>query len=85
MLNWIADYNNSMKSEEKKIIAYIVACISEFARATGLTEQEAFRYLHIHGGMDFLIEYYDTEHVLSFDTAVEDLKIIAQKSGGLIA
>ena len=74
-----------MSAEEKKIIAYIVACISEFARATGLNTQEAFKYLSNHGGIDFLIEFYDIEHTLSFDEAVDDLKMVTQRSGGLIA
>ena len=74
-----------MSAEEKKTIAYIVACISEFARATGLNTQEAFRYLNNHGGIDFLIEFYDVEHTLSFDEAVEDLKAVTQRAGGLIA
>jgi hypothetical protein len=73
-----------MKSEEQKKIEYAVACISEFARATGLNTKEAFRYLYNHGGIDFLIDCYDTEHLLSLDDAVDDLKIVTQKSGGMI-
>ena len=79
-----AVYNANMNNE-RKMIAYIVACISEFARESGLTAQEAFRYLDNHGGIDFLIECYDTEHLLSLQDAIEDLKTITQKSGGLIA
>jgi len=74
-----------MKSEERKMIAYIVACISEFAGSTGLSKQDAFKYLYSHGGIDFLVECYDTEHVLSFQDAIDDLKIITQQAGGLIA
>jgi len=66
------------------MIAYAVACVGEFARASGLTAQEAFRYLDAHGGIDFLFEFYDVEHLLSLQDAVEDLKAIARKSGGLI-
>jgi hypothetical protein len=49
-----------------------------------LTAQEAFRYLNLYGGIDFLIDCYDTEHTLSLHDAVEDLKLVAQKTGGLI-
>ena len=66
------------------MVAYIVACISEFARKSGLTAQEAFRYLNIHGGIDFLIECYDTEHLLSLQDTVDDLITITQRAGGLI-
>ena len=73
-----------MNIEERKTIAYIIACISEFARSTGLSPQEAFRYLYSYGGIDFLIEYYDVEHLLSLDDAVDDLKLVTRKSGGMI-
>ena len=66
------------------MIAYIVACIGEFARATNMETQEAFKYLETYGGIDFLFDHYDTEHLLSFDDAVEDLKLITQRSGGLL-
>ena len=85
VLNLNAYYNIAMSAEEKKTIAYIVACISEFARSTGLNTQEAFRYLSNHGGIDFLIEFYDVEHTLSLNEAVDDLKAVAQRAGGLIA
>ena len=71
-----------MSTNEQKMIAYIVACVGEFARNSKLTVKEAFRYLYTYGGIDFLMEFYDTEHLLSLQDAVEDLKIIAQKSGG---
>jgi hypothetical protein len=74
-----------METVNTNRIAYIVACIGEFARATGLTTQEAFRYLFFRGGIDFLVEHYEAEHLLSFDDVVEDLKTIARQSGGLIA
>ena len=74
-----------MDKQEQKMIAYIVACISEFSRKSGLTTQEAFRYLYNHGGIDFLIECYDTEHLLSLQDAIEDLTTITQKSGGIIS
>ncbi len=74
-----------MSSEDRKMLAYVIACVGEFARATALTTQEAYRYLDYHGGIDFLLEYYDAEHLLSFDDAIDDLKTIAQRSGGLLA
>ena len=80
-----AVYNNHMKNENQKTIAYLIACVNEFAKATGLPANESFKYLYNHGGIDFLIDFYDTEHLLSFAQAVEDLKTVTQKSGGLIA
>jgi hypothetical protein len=77
-------YNAGMSNEEKNTIGYIVACVSEFARATNLSAQEAFRYLYDYGGVDFLIEYYDIEHTLSLDDAVDDLLAVTHRAGGLL-
>jgi len=73
-----------MEDKDRKLLAYVIACISEFARSTSLSAQEAFRYLDSYGGIDFLFEHYDTEHLLSLDDAVDDLKIITNNAGGTI-
>ena len=74
-----------MSIEDRKMIAYIIACVGEFARASELTSQEAYRYLDHFCGIDFLFEFYDTEHLLSFEEAVDDLRLITQQAGGLSA
>jgi hypothetical protein len=73
-----------MSAEKRNTIA-VVVCVSEFARAANLSQQEAFRYLNSHGGIDFSIEFYDVEHTLSMDDTIEDLKEITRKAGGRIA
>jgi hypothetical protein len=60
----------------RKKIDYIVVCVDEFAKSAGLPVREAFRYLSSHGGLEFLLEHYDTEHTLSFDDVIDDLKNI---------
>ncbi|MDR3315123.1 MAG: DUF3791 domain-containing protein [Coriobacteriales bacterium] len=71
-----------MSDTTKNKIAYIVACVNEFAHSTGLKAQEAFQYLSRYGGIDFLDEHYEAEHLLSFDEAVEDLLTVSRLSGG---
>ena len=44
--------------------------------------QAAFRYLHEHKGLAFLIEFYDVEHLQSMDETIDDLLVICQKNGG---
>lgn len=68
----------------KNQIRYTVACVSEFAKMKKITQQEAFRYLYNYKAIDFLVEFYDVEHTLSFDEVVEDLTLISQKNGGNI-
>ena len=62
--------------DKKRILAYIVAVISEFALAHQISNQDAFRYL------DFLERHYDVEHTLSFGDVVEDLTHYCHRMGG---
>ena len=61
------------------------AYIQAFGRRFAMTRQAAFRYLHEHKGLAFLIEFYDVEHLQSMDETIDDLLIICQKNGGTLA
>ena len=50
-----------------------------------MTRQAAFNYLHEHKGLAFLIEFYDVEHLQSMDETIDDLLIVCQKNGGVLA
>ena len=73
-----------LMSEQKRKIGFTVACVNEFARAKSLSKTQAFLYLLEHKALDFLTEFYDVEHTLSFDDAVSDMTMICQKNGGKI-
>ncbi len=73
-----------MPKEERNLIDYIVVCISEFASRYGLAMKDAYTYLRDYQGIDFLQEFYDVEHTLSFDDAVDDLTVICRNNGGAI-
>ena len=47
--------------------------------------RDAYTYLLLHKGIDFLKEFYDVEHTLSFDDTLEDVAAICRKNGGTIA
>ena len=66
-------------------IPYFTACIQAFARRFSMTRQAAFRYLHEHKGLAFLIEFFDVEHLQSMDETIDDLLIICKKNGGTLA
>ena len=68
--------------DKKRILAYIVAVISEFALAHQISNQDAFRYLDRYHGIDFLERHYDVEHTLSFGDVVEDLTHYCYRMGG---
>ena len=76
-------FNNRQMSKYE--IPFLTACIQAFGRRFSMTRQAAFRYLHKHKGLAFLIEFYDVEHLQSMDETIDDLLIICQKNGGTLA
>ncbi len=71
-----------MSEEEKNIVEYIVVCINEFSDRYGLQMKDAYLYLRDYKGIEFLQNFYDAEHLLSFDDAVDDLTFICRRNGG---
>ena len=51
-------------------IPFINACIKAFGDRFILSRDKAYDYLQSHGGMAFLIEFYDVEHLQSIDDRV---------------
>lgn len=73
-----------MSNTAQNQIRYTVACISEFVKSKMLTKTQAFLYLLEHKALDFLEEFYDVEHTLSFEDAISDMTAVCQKNGGKI-
>ncbi len=67
------------------IIEYVVTCVSEFSTRYNLTMSQAYAYLRRFKAIDFLTNYYEAEHTLSIDNAVDDMRDICLKNGGKIA
>lgn len=74
-----------MVREIQNRIAYTVICISEFALRFSMNQQEAYQHLKRYGGLSFLKDCYDAEHLLSIEDAVDDLALICEKNGGIVA
>ena len=71
-----------MSKSVKDRLDYLIALIAEFANAHHLTPKQAYMYLKEYKGLDFADEFYDVEHTLSFDEAVDDLTIYCKRMGG---
>lgn len=69
---------------DKDLIDYTMTVILEFARRHNLSIREASNYLTRFKGIDFLTEFYDVEHTLSFNDCVDDLTTVCQANGGAI-
>lgn len=67
---------------DKRVIGYVVAVISEFAKAYNMTIREASNYLNRYRGIEFLTEHYEAEHLLSIDDGVLDLAQVCYNNGG---
>ena len=65
-------------------IGWTVVCVSEFSKRFDMSVKSAFNYLYLHGGIAFLDDHYEAEHLLSFDDAVDDLVLICATNGGKI-
>lgn len=74
-----------MSKSTLDLINYIIALVTEFARAHNLRMQEAYLYLNQFKGLDFIEEFYDVEHTLPFDNVVEDVTIYCNRMGGYLA
>lgn len=65
-------------------VRYINMCIVQFGKRYKLSPKWAFNYLRQFKGLDFLNEFYDVEHLLSINDAVDDLKMYCRKNGGSV-
>lgn len=71
-----------MKYEIKDIIEYTIALITAFAKRFNLSENQAYKYIRFHKGIQFLQEHYGIIHTLDFQEAVESVAIYCRKTGG---
>ncbi|MCQ2289959.1 MAG: DUF3791 domain-containing protein [Muribaculaceae bacterium] len=71
-----------MTKSRLNLLNYMIALITEFAKAHKLCMQDAYLYLKQFKGLDFVEEFYDVEHTLPFDNAVEDVTIYCKRMGG---
>lgn len=63
-------------------IPYTNACIRAFGKRFGISTKEAFEYLDKFGGIEFLVKYYEIEHLQSIEDAVDDLIVCCKNHGG---
>lgn len=66
-------------------IPYTNACVRGFGKRFSISAKEAFRYLNQFGGIDFLVKFYEVEHLLSLEDAVDDLIVCCKNNGGYLS
>ena len=55
-----------------------------FAKRFNLSVKVAFEYLYAFKGIDFLVEFYEIEHLQSIEDAVDDLIVCCANNGGTL-
>ena len=71
-----------MAREERNIIGFTVALVSEFAQHYGIRPRQAYAYLKRYKGMEHLREHYAVLHTQSFPDTVEALAQVCLNNGG---
>lgn len=73
-----------MAHEERNIIGYTVALVSEFANRFNVEQRQAYAYMKRYKGLEHLRRYYGVLHTQSFPDSVEAIaQVCAQNGGGL--
>lgn len=74
-----------MLKDAKYQIPYTNACIRAFGRRFSISAKEAFVYLKNYKGIQFLLDYYEIEHLQSIEDAVDDLVVYCKQNGGFLS
>ena len=71
-----------MARDEKNMIGYTVALISEFANSFGVETRQAYAYLKHHKGIEYLQQHYAVLHTQSFPDTIETMAQVCTNNGG---
>ena len=66
-------------------IEYIIAVVSEFAKAHSLNDSQAYRYLERFMAIDFLDKHYGIAHTQRFEDVIADLTAYCRRFGGSLS
>ncbi len=72
----------TMAREEKNMIGFTVALISEFAKCYSIHPRQAYAYMKRFKGLKHLKEHYGVLHTQSFADVVNSLAQVCANNGG---
>lgn len=73
-----------MAREDKNMLGFVVALISEFANHFGIHPRQAYAYLKRYKGMEHLHNHYGVLHTQSFPDTIEALVQVCANNGGAL-
>ena len=65
-------------------ILFNYACFFSIFVTFGPGHTASYNYLKEYGGIEFLIKHYEIENTLGIDEAIDDIKAICIKHGGIV-
>jgi hypothetical protein len=71
-----------MAREDKNMVGFTVALISEFAEHYGVHPRQAYAYLKRFKGMEHLRKHYGVLHTQSLPDTIEVLAQVCANNGG---
>lgn len=71
-----------MSREDTNILKFTIAVVTEFANHFNISQKQAFNYLNRFLGLQYLLEYYELLHTLSFADNIEAMTSICNQNGG---
>ena len=73
-----------MTRDERNMVGYTIALVSEFAHHFGVEPRQAYAYMKRYKGMEHLHQHYAILHTQTFPDAIEALaQVCAHNGGGL--
>ena len=73
-----------MAREERNILGFVVALVSEFANHFGIRPRQAYAYLKRYKGMEHLHDHYGVLHTQSVPDVIEALAQVCANKGGAL-
>ena len=71
-----------MAREERNMIGFTVALVSEFANHFGIEPRQAYAYMKRYKGMEHLRQHYAILHTQSFPDNVDTMAQVCANNGG---
>ncbi len=71
-----------MAREERNIIGFTIALISEFAKRYGIRQRQAYAYMKRFKGLEHLQKHYAILHTQSFEDVVDSVSQVCYNNGG---
>ena len=65
-------------------VEFLIACVSEFAKAHSLKKKQAFNYIERYKGLEFITNHFGVEHTFSFRDVVKHITDFCHRQGGAL-